>query len=86
MERAEYVRAVRPDSSLLGSGQIIPVIYHLNMREPQSLFLAQGLRIQPGDVLFVANSQANELRKVLQLFNLVTSPVIQGINVSNQFD
>ena len=54
---------------------LVPVAYHINMREPGSLLLSRRFQIHDKDILFVSNSPVNELAKVLAVVNLVASPV-----------
>jgi polysaccharide export outer membrane protein len=82
-EPEEHVRRLRPESALLDRGGYIPVVYRLNMRDPNSLFLAQAIRVQKQDVLYVTNSQLTDLQKVLQTFQTVTSPVSTGVGIAN---
>ena len=54
-------------------GDRIPVVYHVNLREPQGFFLASNFPMQPRDILFVSNAQAVELAKVLSLIQLAAN-------------
>lgn len=51
-----------------------PIAYRLNMRDPQSYFLAQRFEMRSRDVLYVANAQANIPTKAIQILNLFFSP------------
>ena len=53
-----------------------PVIYHLDMMNPQSYFLAQRFVIQNGDVLYFSNSRANAAAKFINLLNQLVSPAV----------
>ena len=54
---------------------LVPVAYHINMREPGSLLLGRRFQIHDKDILFVSNSPVSDLAKVLQVVNLVASPI-----------
>lgn len=54
-----------------------PVIYQLDMRDPESFFLASAFRVEDGDVLFASNAPAAELRK---FFSIVLSPAVSAAN------
>ena len=53
-----------------------PVIYHLDMMNPQSYFLAQRFAIRNGDVLYFSNSPANAAAKFINLLNQLVSPAV----------
>lgn len=47
----------------------VPVIYHLNLRDPTSFFLAHRFPIQHKDILYVSNSPLVEVQKVTTVIN-----------------
>jgi polysaccharide export outer membrane protein len=53
-------------------GGAVPVVYHVNLKDPQSLLLAQRVEMRDKDVLYVSNSPSTE---VLKLFQLVGASV-----------
>jgi len=54
----------RPDTSATAE---VPVIYRVNMRDPNSFFLAARLPIRNKDVLFVSNASLTEVQKVMAM-------------------
>ena len=73
------IAAVIPQASgVVPESGFVPVIYHINMRDPASLFLARKFPMRNKDILYVTNAPANELNKVLNLVNLLTSPVVSA--------
>ena len=80
-EPPPIARSLRPDSSLNGSGWV-PVVYRLNMRDPASMFLAQGFPVFNRDVLFVSNAPLSEAQKAFQIFNLVAAPLSTGASLA----
>ena len=60
-----------------------PIVYHLSMREPGALFLARRFPMRKKDILYVSNSPYTNVQKVLNLVNLLTSPIISGATVNN---
>ncbi|RXF68527.1 polysaccharide biosynthesis/export family protein [Hansschlegelia zhihuaiae] len=54
-------------------GAKVPVVYRVNLRDPQAYFYAKGFTIRDRDVLYVANSAASELQKFLQIIGSVRS-------------
>lgn len=49
---------------------MVPVIYRVNMREPDGLFLASKFMMRDGDVLFVSNAPIAEITKLLSLLQV----------------
>ena len=64
-EPESVLRAIRPDSPLLGRGRLTQVVYRLNLSDPNSLFLEQGFHIANRDVIYVSNSPSTEVQKAL---------------------
>jgi polysaccharide export outer membrane protein len=58
-----------------GSGEQ-PVIYRLNLLQPQSYFAAQRFAMREKDVLLIANARSNQLGKFVQLLNGLTAPAV----------
>lgn len=57
-------------------GREIPVVYHLNMMQTGSYFLAQKLMMQDKDILYVGNAAANQPSKLIQLISQLFSPIL----------
>ncbi|WP_291548128.1 polysaccharide biosynthesis/export family protein [Bosea sp. (in: a-proteobacteria)] len=53
----------------------VPVIYRVNLRDPQGYFLATKFPMSDKDILFVSNAQTVELTKFLQLLQLTGNTV-----------
>ena len=63
-ESASVVRALRPSSPLAEAGHLVPVVYRLNLTEPNSLFLEQGFPIASRDLVYVSNAPSVEVQKI----------------------
>ena len=63
----------------------VPVIYRLNMRDPQSFFAIQQFAMQDKDIIYIANAPTVQLYKFLQLIFTFTSPVVTGAAVAPNF-
>ena len=65
-------------------GPIIPVIYNVNLRNPEGYFLATKFQMRNKDVLYVSNATSVEIAKVLQYFRLtvatVNDPIVAAQN------
>ncbi len=78
-ESADIVRAILPERKLPSNGNVIPVIYRLDVRTANSFFLARAFEVKPKDILYVSNAPSIPLEKFLALIGTVTGPVITGI-------
>ena len=58
-----------------GSGEQ-PVIYRLNLLQPQGYFAAQRFQMREKDVLLIANAKSNQIGKFVQLLNGLTAPAV----------
>jgi polysaccharide export outer membrane protein len=73
--------AVTPGAMAQG----IPIIYRVNMRDPQTLFMIQQFAMQDKDLIYIANAPTVQLYKFLQLIFTFTSPLITGAAVGSTF-
>jgi polysaccharide export outer membrane protein len=68
-------------------GPIIPVIYNLNLRNPDGFMLATKFQMRNKDVLYVANATSVEIGKALNYFRLVVAtvndPIVAATNAYN---
>jgi polysaccharide export outer membrane protein len=60
---------------------LVPVVYRIDMRDPNSLFLTQAFRMRNRDLVYVSNAPFTEIQKVLSVFSTVTGPVTAGAAV-----
>lgn len=67
------VPAGLPQGPYPGRGR--PVAYRLDMSGPEGLFAARRFAMRDRDAIFITNAPLTELRKFLQLFNAVVTPV-----------
>jgi len=80
-EPTKLVAEIAPDRALPPGGNLVPVIYRLNLRDAHSFFLARSFPVRDKDILYIANSPSDQLQKFLGLVGQVTSPVISGAAV-----
>lgn len=64
-------RYVRDDQGLE-----MPMVYHVNMMQTGSYFLAQKFVMQDKDVLYFGNAAANQPSKLVQLISQLFSPIL----------
>ena len=53
----------------------MPVIYHVDMRDPQTYFLIQQFAMRDKDLIYIANARTVQLYKFLQLINSIFQPI-----------
>jgi polysaccharide biosynthesis/export protein len=70
-----------PDRALPSNGNLVPVVYRLNLRDAYSFFLARSFAVKDKDILYVSNSPSDAVQKFLTLVGTVTSPIVSGIAV-----
>ena len=59
---------------------LVPVVYRLDLNNPQSFFVMQSFFVNDKDVLYVSNAPATDMQKFL---NLVFSAVYPLVNIFN---
>lgn len=79
-EPASLVKRLRPQSPLTVT-KLVPVVYRINMREAQGLFLTQAFRMRNRDLVYVSNAPFAEVAKVIAVFTQVAAPVGSAANV-----
>ncbi len=78
MEQPAIVQALRPDSLLTHGEGKVPVVYHLDLTNPNSLFAEQRFQIANHDLIYVSNAPAVEFQKAVDIFNGIVAPVYTG--------
>jgi polysaccharide biosynthesis/export protein len=63
---------------------LVPVVYHVDLKDPRSLFWIQNFPIKDKDVLYVSNAPAAELQKFLNLLFTLAYPVLTGVEAGRQ--
>ncbi|KRR18682.1 polysaccharide biosynthesis/export family protein [Bradyrhizobium retamae] len=65
-------------------GEIIPIIFHVNLRDPSGYFLAQSFAMRNKDVIYTSNSVSVETTKFLvflrTIMATVNDPIIYATN------
>ncbi len=61
---------------------LVPVVYRVDLRDPNSFFVMQSFAINDKDVLYVSNAPAAELQKFLNLVVSVAYPVLTARQLS----
>ena len=56
-----------PDNPLVQRGRLTPIVYRLNLADPNSLFLEHNFPMANRDLVYVSNSPSTEVQKVFQI-------------------
>ena len=67
-------------------GDIVPVIYRLNLRDPNQYFFAQAIAMQDRDVIYVADASTVALQKFLGLLGSAISPPAAALRTANSYN
>jgi polysaccharide biosynthesis/export protein len=79
-ESAERMRGLIDTPTATPPDGRIPVIFQVNLKQPETLFAAQSFAMRNGDVIFISNSPASDLQRFA---NLIASTVIPALSVTS---
>lgn len=68
-ETEAVARQLDPSSTVVYSGRLTPVVYRLNLADPNSLFMEQTFRMANRDLVYVSNSPSTDMQKVFGIFS-----------------
>ncbi len=71
-EPESVARQLAPTSPLVESGRLTPVVYRLDLGDPNGMFLEQSFHVANRDVIYVSNSPSTEVQKV---FGVITGGI-----------
>jgi polysaccharide export outer membrane protein len=77
-EPAALVRSYPGVPDRLLAGGVVPVAYHINMRDPASLFYARRFAMRDKDILYVSTAPLTDFEKITRAFGNLTAPSIQA--------
>jgi polysaccharide export outer membrane protein len=63
------------------SGEV-PVVYHLDLHDVSSYFMARRFAMRDNDIIYAANASMTDLQKFFTLVGTISSPVIGGVVVT----
>ncbi len=78
-ERPEVAAALGVNLPPTSKG--VPIVYRLDLKKPESFFVADNFLIRPDDMLYVARSDLTETEKFLAVVNIATQ-VVYNVRVS----
>jgi polysaccharide export outer membrane protein len=80
-EPTKLVKQIDPKRPLPSQGNLVPVIYQLNLRDTNSFFLARSFPMQDKDILYVSKAPSDPLQKFFNIFGAVVAPATLGASV-----
>ena len=78
-ETAERMVALVPTQLPATTGPI-PVVFQIDMKQPETFFAAQNFAMKNGDVIVISNSPASDLQRFV---NLIASTVLPALSVTS---
>jgi polysaccharide export outer membrane protein len=78
-EQRHYLEKLGVDTTRFAS-EMIPTIYHLNLRDPSGMLLASAFQMKIKDVMYVANAKVVDYYKLLLLINNTATAVSSTAN------
>ncbi len=81
-ENPSIARELNLDAPLPSRGDEVPIVYRLDLRNPNSLFIEQKFRMANRDLVYVSNAPLVDVGKVIGIFNTVLSPAAAASSVA----
>ena len=76
----------RPTAVIPGAlAKGLPIVYRVNMRDPQTYFAIQQFAMQDKDLIYIANAPTVQLYKFLQLIYSFATPALTSAAVGTSF-
>ena len=66
-----------------GPGRTNPVVFHFDMMNAQTYFLAQQFALHDEDILYFGNARANQPSKLINLVSQLFAPIVTAASVAN---
>lgn len=67
-----------------GAAPVVPVIYRLDLQDPNQYFFAQSINMRDKDIIYVANAPAVALSRVLSIIGQGVGAANAGSSISNR--
>ena len=82
-EPLPLVRRLDPGGAAQWQQPMVPVVYHFDMQDAKTYFIAQNFQVHNNDIVYVAPAKADTIQKFFGLFGTITTPLITGAAVNN---
>ena len=60
----------------------MPVVYRIDLKNPNSFFVMQGFAVANKDLLYVSNAPAAELQKFLNVVFSIAYPLLNVVQIT----
>lgn len=81
-EPTELAHELAPNRTLPSQGNLVPVVYRLNLRQANSFFLARAFEMKNKDIIYIANASSETLQKFLRIVLPVISAIKGGTTIA----
>ena len=81
-EPASLARALDPTYQIAPGDRYVNVVYRINLKDPNTYFVARHMPVHNKDMIYVAASPSNEFFKAMQLFMTTVQPGVNGYAIS----
>ena len=69
-----------------GPGETDPTVYHFNLLDAPTFFLAQKFALRDSDVLYFGTAASNQPRKVIQTVGQLFAPIVTVTAAANNLN
>ena len=83
-EQRHVAGAVPAPAQLAGNLLAVPVIYRLDLSDPNGFFMAQQFPITNRDVIYVSNAPFTDVQKVMTVASSVANYAAQGVVIAGK--
>ena len=83
-ESSELVRIIHPDTPLAPTKATVPVIYRLDLSNPDGFFVAQQFPIMNRDVIYVSSAPFTDVQKVMGVVSAAAGYAAQGAVIAGR--
>ena len=83
-EVSDVIQALRPDLQLAGNVRAVPVIYRLDLSDPNGFFMAQQFPVMNRDVIYVSNAPFTDVQKIMSVTSNVANYAAQGVVIAGK--
>ncbi len=83
-EPASIVAELDPNDPIAPGQRSVNVVYRANMRDANTYFIARKFALRDKDILYVAEAEANQMQKALQVLNAATG-VAQNAAIAKSY-
>lgn len=82
-EVPSVAEALKPPGVTIAPDHPTPVIYHLDLRDPEGLFFAQKFRVANRDLIYIADSPSTNVQKVFAIIAGGTNALGAGASIAS---